>query len=243
MVYDKELNSMLKVIDDNSEYYQREDVIQHFTDSKLAILETYAQSILLDLGKNKNNKLTNELFTILEKLLLILEKLAFVFDIQLTPYLKLLLRSVYRLDTHAGRSECINNINELTNAQLNFNNLESKVLEFMFTLDNHNTRMLSEQLKHSKVANRYYTGHGFFTEISVNKDNCAPVSGTTVVASPHINEQSMGHGGGFVLFLQDGYLDCLEGYSYTDEWPISIDTFTLTSESWQTSKCPNRKST
>jgi hypothetical protein len=30
------------------------------------------------------------------------------------------------------------------------------------------------------------------------------------------------HGVGFVLFIQDGRLDCLEGFTYDDPWPDEV---------------------
>ena len=35
------------------------------------------------------------------------------------------------------------------------------------------------------------------------------------------------HGAGFVLYIKDGYLDMLEGYSYDEPWPSSVEGFAL----------------
>ncbi|MDZ4155408.1 MAG: hypothetical protein U1E09_02545, partial [Methylococcales bacterium] len=34
-------------------------------------------------------------------------------------------------------------------------------------------------------------------------------------------------GAGFLLYIKNGVLDMLEGYSYDEPWPSSIDTFNL----------------
>lgn len=37
----------------------------------------------------------------------------------------------------------------------------------------------------------------------------------------------LGHGAGFVLYVKDGRLDALEGYSYDEPWPPAIASFEL----------------
>ena len=39
--------------------------------------------------------------------------------------------------------------------------------------------------------------------------------------------EGLEHGVGFTLFLTDGWLDNLEGYTYDEPWPDTIETFSL----------------
>ena len=39
--------------------------------------------------------------------------------------------------------------------------------------------------------------------------------------------EGLRHGAGFVLFLGDGLLDMLEGYSYGEPWPSRVGRFSL----------------
>jgi hypothetical protein len=35
------------------------------------------------------------------------------------------------------------------------------------------------------------------------------------------------HGAGFVLWLEDGWLSCLEGFSYAEPWPDTASRFSV----------------
>ena len=39
--------------------------------------------------------------------------------------------------------------------------------------------------------------------------------------------EGMDHGAGFVLWLEDGRITTLEGFSYADEWPEDVSAFTV----------------
>ncbi len=42
--------------------------------------------------------------------------------------------------------------------------------------------------------------------------------------------EGVAHGAGFVLFIRDGALACLEGFTYDEPWPETIKSFTLNYE-------------
>jgi hypothetical protein len=46
--------------------------------------------------------------------------------------------------------------------------------------------------------------------------------GDVVAALPGLT-----NGAGFLLYLKDGLLDMLEGYSFDEAWPVSTDVFEL----------------
>lgn len=88
---------------------------------------------------------------------------------------------------------------------------------------------LRAQLRACKVTGREATGHGFFTNLSVDR-GVEPVPGAVSrmrIADVGADIEGLEHGAGFVLFVTDGFMDFLEGYSYGESWPKAIDGFSL----------------
>jgi hypothetical protein len=88
---------------------------------------------------------------------------------------------------------------------------------------------LREQLRTCCVRKREMTGCGFFTELDVDR---ALAGAPTNVEKLRVGDveacvAGLEHGAGFVLFVRDGYLDMLEGYSFDEPWPDAITDFTL----------------
>lgn len=86
--------------------------------------------------------------------------------------------------------------------------------------------LMMEQYAHS-IKKREYTGHGFFTYFE------------NVTEGPLVDEcfkQELGKPSailndvcevGFVLFIRNGKISCLEGYTFGDVWPDVIDTYRI----------------
>ena len=77
---------------------------------------------------------------------------------------------------------------------------------------------LREQLRHLIVGSVELTGVGFFAELRVSPD--APVVSPARLVGGDAEIQLVGleHGAGCVLFVEDGRLSMLEGYTYDEEW-------------------------
>ena len=99
---------------------------------------------------------------------------------------------------------------------------------------NHDERLikLRKQFETSAVAQREMTGVGFFTEIKVldspsyllDSENfeIGDVSGKTAEVT---------NGVGFVLFVRDGVLSMLEGYTHGDDlWPAEGTAISLSNQ-------------
>lgn len=88
---------------------------------------------------------------------------------------------------------------------------------------------LRAQLASCQVSSREFTGHGFFTNLKVERSvEPAPTS------RPRIQIRDVGgkisgleYGAGFVAFVAGGYLEFLEGFSYSEPWPPVISEFSL----------------
>ncbi len=92
--------------------------------------------------------------------------------------------------------------------------------------------ILRAQLESCQVSRREFTGHGFFTNLKVDRS-----VGPAPTRRPRVQICDVGgkisglkYGAGFVLFVTDGYLDLLEGFSYEEPWPSVVSEFSLVYE-------------
>jgi len=88
---------------------------------------------------------------------------------------------------------------------------------------------LRRQFQVSNVERRELTGCGFFTYFIVDH-SAAPPSAQKSLRIGDVDAIIPGLrlGAGFVLFVEDGYLDNLEGYTYDEPWPSSVSGFETT---------------
>lgn len=109
-----------------------------------------------------------------------------------------------------------------------FEEFEKAVMHKMLDKNNQISEILQEQYKRSQIIKRDFTGTGFFTDLEMAQD------------APHVTESIEGGFGdviasingssfdfGFVLFIVDGVMTCLEGYTWADEWPEVIYEYQL----------------
>jgi len=110
-----------------------------------------------------------------------------------------------------------------------FTELEMSVLDMILSKNDEVSKSLKNQLLNSKVGKREYTGVGFFTDIEVKK-GISPLKGklNLYLGKVHAEIPGIAHGAGFILFVKNGFLSMLEGYTYgEDKWPEKVYTFTL----------------
>jgi hypothetical protein len=95
--------------------------------------------------------------------------------------------------------------------------------------DDPRLKALRRQLAGSRVRSREFTGVGFFTNLTVPPDATrAPVGAQRVtLGDVAASMNGLAHGAGFVLFITDGMLDFLEGFTYDEPWPEIIGAFSL----------------
>lgn len=109
-----------------------------------------------------------------------------------------------------------------------FEEFERAVMQRMLEDDTSVNRLLREQYNNAHIINRNFTGAGFFTTLSI-PEHIARI--TEPVAYGYgdvlcsLNDTILS--GGFVLFIRDGAMTCLEGYTFCDAWPESITTYKL----------------
>lgn len=107
--------------------------------------------------------------------------------------------------------------------------LEREALSMFLAGDHNVLRALREQLSTCRVVDRELTGVGFFTKLAVPESaaKAGIDNGTLTFADVTAEIEDLEHGAGFVLFVRDGRLDTLEGYTYDEPWPEVIGAFAL----------------
>lgn len=107
--------------------------------------------------------------------------------------------------------------------------LEQEVMKMLLSGDDPVLLKLDEQYKLSQIERRKMTGVGFFIDFLLP-------GGTSLLENKQSFQLSdvkaeiegLENGAGFVLFVQDGKLSMLEGYSYDEPWPSPDQTVHFT---------------
>ena len=115
--------------------------------------------------------------------------------------------------------------------------LEEQVLEMLLRGQDEVLDFLRQQVKDAQVSSREITGVGFFTNFEV------PAEAPRVKARPKFElgdvngmADNVKYGLGFLLFVNDGALSMLEGYTYDEPWPDEIRGLVLTYSTGQARK-------
>jgi len=106
---------------------------------------------------------------------------------------------------------------------------ERAVLEKLLAGDHPVLGILRDQLDQCHVKSRESTGHGFFTNFEVDRFAGPPPAPVQRIRIDDVGATINGlkHGAGFVLFVVDGYMDFLEGFSYDEPWPPEVVDYSL----------------
>jgi hypothetical protein len=105
--------------------------------------------------------------------------------------------------------------------------LERAVIELILKGDDQVKEILRKQWAVSEIARRDLSGSGVFVRISV-PDSAPKISEERLVLGnvlAHVPELASGIG--FVLFVIDGKLDVLEGFTMGEKWPTTVSEFRL----------------
>lgn len=95
--------------------------------------------------------------------------------------------------------------------------------------DNEVLAILRQQLKDIGVSRREMTGVGFFTELVIPPPvPRIPGRPTFKLGDVNGTATNVDHGFGFLLYVKDGALSALEGYTYDEPWPDEYYDLVLT---------------
>jgi hypothetical protein len=97
-----------------------------------------------------------------------------------------------------------------------FTPLERAVLQAICEKHSADRAALEAQLSTAAVLSRENTGAGFYTYFTVERISTRAIGGERLRSGPSAKVDGLEHGMGFILWLKDGYADCLEGYCYDE---------------------------
>ena len=100
--------------------------------------------------------------------------------------------------------------------------LEKDVMEMLLQGENSVLAMLYQQYLISTVKKRELTGVGFFTTFVVPERISSVTNESFTLGDVVAEADGLKHGVGFVLFVTNGIIDMLEGYTYDEPWPDKI---------------------
>ncbi|HUF60189.1 MAG TPA: hypothetical protein VMR89_12055 [Actinomycetota bacterium] len=137
-------------------------------------------------------------------------------------------RDTLTSDERAIVVDALDHLEHMAERWTELDELERAVLEKLVAGDAPDLVKLQRQVAVCHVANREQTGHGFFTSFEVDPSEAEPIeSGSARFGDVQAEIEGLEHGAGFLLFIANGSLDRLEGYSYEEPRPDVIGSFSL----------------
>jgi hypothetical protein len=109
----------------------------------------------------------------------------------------------------------------------NLSDFERAVLDKLLDGDLPELSVLRHQLSQCVVKSREQTGVGFYTELMIPEDAPSLNGVSAVFGDVAADIVGLQNGAGFLLYLKDGRIKMLEGYSYDEPWPLLIQSFVL----------------
>jgi hypothetical protein len=86
---------------------------------------------------------------------------------------------------------------------------------------------LRAQLAACRTKSREFTGVGFYTRLVVPQGLAVAGIGRLVLSHVDADIEGLPQGAGFVLFVEDGMLELLEGFTYDGLWPDHVGAYTV----------------
>ncbi|ESQ10778.1 MAG: hypothetical protein N838_19810 [Thiohalocapsa sp. PB-PSB1] len=103
-----------------------------------------------------------------------------------------------------------------------FTQIELAVLGKLLDRSDSLSSALREQVQYCHVKKRESTDAGFFTELDVPRSvvrRACDAGEKLTLGDVEADIKGLKNGAGFVLFVSNGYLDMLEGFTYGEPWP------------------------
>ena len=106
---------------------------------------------------------------------------------------------------------------------------EREAIETILRGDHPALEGLRTQLEHCEVSNREFSGVGFFTTLSVPSEVASvPLTRRLDLGDVQVSMEGVPDGVGIVLFVDEGRLDMLEGFTYDGPWPRHLGDYSIT---------------
>jgi len=107
--------------------------------------------------------------------------------------------------------------------------LEDQIIRMLLEGEDAVLAVLRQQAQQVRVSSRKTTGVGFFTDLVLDAE-ALRVPGRPSFKLGDVNgaAENVKHGLGFLLYMEDGALSMLEGYTYDEPWPDELRGLVLT---------------
>lgn len=110
-----------------------------------------------------------------------------------------------------------------------FEQFESDVMQKILCEIPEMAEVLLKQYESAIVLNREFTGCGFFTKYQINDEYLSLKQKKNIeLGSVEANINNVQDGVGFVLYIRNGFIDSLEGYTYGEPWPEVLTEYSIT---------------
>ncbi|MBE7439210.1 MAG: hypothetical protein HS115_12195 [Spirochaetales bacterium] len=106
------------------------------------------------------------------------------------------------------------------------NALESAAIATLI-LGEEEAQFLQAQLELAIIRSREATGVGFFTEIDTPQSLSTPSKKSYQLSNAVADIKGLKNGAGFVLYVENGLMRCLEGFAYDEVWPAQVEEFSV----------------
>jgi len=109
-----------------------------------------------------------------------------------------------------------------------FEQFEMDIMNRIIAEDSSISYLLNKQYKSAIVSQRNFTGAGFFTDFEVTDKSLAiPDYLDLQLGKVNARIEGLAFGAGFILFIEDGLIAMLEGYTYGEPWPTPLTAYTI----------------
>lgn len=99
------------------------------------------------------------------------------------------------------------------------NEIETTAIDMLLAGEHPVLAVLRDQLAVAEVADREFSGAGFFVHFRVPASSQRVDEGRLVIGDVYAELTGLEHEAGFLLFVSDGVLDNLECFIADDRWP------------------------
>ncbi len=109
------------------------------------------------------------------------------------------------------------------------NDLERSVLKQLVSGEHSALAPLQAQLLGLKVRSREFTDYGFFTELQVAEGvpPAGVIRGPQWIDGVGATIKGLEYGASFMVHVEDGFLDLLEGFAYIASWPNPVEEYSV----------------
>jgi hypothetical protein len=116
-------------------------------------------------------------------------------------------------------------------AKVSMNNLDTFELDVLKSLilnePSSDSQTLLKQIVEITHVDREFTGVGFYCKLTVSPQAPRLLEQNLTLGNLKAEIDGLVYGAGFLLYIRDGALSLLEGYSYDEIWPETIQNYHL----------------